>query len=277
MHVFEEFQSQDVVMKRLKKMKEGRKEREKHKDPFKKTILERIREFVGGAFDNNKQHQIRARMHWFAGSELMQSEKIAEIEKAHKISSMHKRSRNYTVELDVSSIAYETDSGYASGNYTEEYLSLLKENAELKKIVSTTGSHAPVSFIAADQQVPAAYLTDSKMNAPMSKEQQKTTTELFLSASRFAPGKAEINTFADEAKGDSKAVVEAKDFTSTKMWKASDEFLPGEKWDPTEMYFEPPSKVSAVERVGEGLIDEAAKVLGSLLTPNESRLAADGI
>lgn len=274
MHVFEEFHSQDVVLKRLKKMKEGRKEREKAKDPFRKTILERIREFVGGAFDNNKQHQIRARLHWFAGSELLQNERVAEIEKAHKISTMRK-TKSYVAEIDNTSISYETDSGYATGNYTEEYLSLMKENAQLKQMVSNTGAHAPVAFIAADQEAPISRLTDSKLNEPMTKAQLKTTTELFLSASRFAPGKAEINTFGEE-KIEEKAAVDTVPFTSTKMWKASEESNPGEKWDPSAMNFEPPSKPTHAEKVGEGLMDEAAKVLGSLLTA-ENRLAADGI
>ncbi len=61
------------------------------------------------------------------------------------------------------------------------------------------------------------------------------------------------------------------------MWKASDEFMPGEKWDPSVMDFEPPIKANSVEKVSEGLIDEAAKVLGSLLTPTKNRMAADGI
>ena len=276
MHVFEEFQSQDVVMKRLKKMKEGRKMREKTKDPFRKTILEKIREFVGSAFENNKSHQIRARMHWFAGSEMVQNDRVMELEKAHKISSMQK-SRGYGESLD-SPITYETDSGYTSGTYTEEYMSLLKENAELKNKV-TAERQMPLAYIAADQQVPIAYLTDSKMNEPMTKAQLKTTTELFLSASRFAPGKAEINTFAaEEIVAEAiaeKSSVDAEPFTSTKMWKASNEFLPGEKWDPSIINFEPNKQVS-VEKAGEGIIDEAAKVLGSLLTP-EARLAADGI
>lgn len=274
MHVLGEFHSQDVVLKRLKKMKEGRKEREKARDPFKKTILERIREFVGGAFENNKQHQIRARLHWFAGSELLQSERVAEIEKAHKLSTMRK-TKGYVAEIDNTSINYETDAGYATGNYTEEYLSLMKENAQLKQMVSTTGAHAPVAFIHADQQAPIAYLTDDKLNQPMTKAQLKTTTELFLSASRFAPGKAEINTFGEE-KVEEKASIDAVPFTSTKMWKASEESNPGEKWDPAAIDFEPPTKQIHAEKVGEGLIDEAAKVLGSLLT-SDNRLAADGI
>lgn len=243
-------------------MKDDRSTREKTKDPFRKTILEKIREFVGNAFENNKQHQIRARLHWFACSDWRRTELEQELEKMTKLTSMQKiindnRGVNYHVEnLDASSIAYETNDSYLSGNYTDEYLSLLKENAELKKKVST------------ELAIPLAYLTDEKMNRPLSKEQQKTTTELFLSASRFAPGKEEVKTFAAETVKETKL---DQAFYSTKMWAASNEFMPGEKWDSSEESFEPMNAKSA-DKNGDGIIDEAAKMLGHLLTP-----AADGV
>ena len=265
-HFIEEFHSHDVVLKRLKRMKEDHKEREKAKDPFKKTILERIREALGSAFET-RNHQIRAKLHWFATSDWRRVEIEQEMIKQHNLSSMSRiiqdnRGINYHTEsLDVGSIAY--DSG--NSNYSDEYLSLLRENAELKKQVT------------AEQPKPILY-SPGALDSIQSPSAQKITSEQFLSVSRFAPGKREATSFAaevdDSVPADSEA---AESFFQTKAWTEESE-TPTEKWDPQINFSPVPvSKHANMDKVGEGLMDEAAKMLGALLHPAEGGLAVDGI
>lgn len=71
--ILDEVNSQEVVMKRLKRLKAAheKKEKKQQADPFKKTFLEKIREFC--QFDNH-QNIIRARLRWFASSDWRKQE-----------------------------------------------------------------------------------------------------------------------------------------------------------------------------------------------------------
>lgn len=254
-HILEEFQSHDVVLKRLKRMKNEKAERDKKKDPFQKTFLERIRDVLGSTF-SDQGHQIRARLHWFATSEWRRDELTREIQKQQNLTSMQKnisdsRGVNYHVDnLDAGSISYETNNGAMSGKYTDEYLSLLKENAILK------------NKITASYEVPVLCLPMSSENID-SVEKQKTTTELFLSAARYAPGKEEVTEF-----GTSELSSTDDAFFPTKSWSAA----PGEKWQASEN-FEPVQSAKQSDKASEGIIDEAAKMLGALLSPPAENIA----
>ena len=68
-------QSDDAVIKRLQRMKENLKEKETQMriDPFKRTFLERTREYLSCGFPT-RQNSLKIKLNWFAGSEWCQRE-----------------------------------------------------------------------------------------------------------------------------------------------------------------------------------------------------------
>ena len=131
MHILDEFHNHDVVIKRLKRIKDDRNkiEQSRSKDPFKKTFMEKTRDELGAGIEGGRQHWIRAKLHWFATSEFRREEMAHEIDKNFKLSRSMQMTINdnqgidYGVDnLDPSVVQYAT-----TGEYSDEYLSLLKD------------------------------------------------------------------------------------------------------------------------------------------------------
>ncbi len=82
-----ETQASDAVIKRLSRMKEthGKKEQAMSVDPFKRTFLEKTRESLecGSSYDN-REHMLRTKLQWFAGSEWSKQEIEHVVDKALK-------------------------------------------------------------------------------------------------------------------------------------------------------------------------------------------------
>ena len=87
--VRQETPSSDAVIRRLSRMKEthGKKEQAMSVDPFRRTFLEKTRENLecGSSYDN-REHMLRTKLQWFAGSEWSKQEIEHVVDKALKTS-----------------------------------------------------------------------------------------------------------------------------------------------------------------------------------------------
>jgi hypothetical protein len=188
-------------MKRLQRMKKSVAQREKRQesDPFKKTFLEKIRELSSG---DCHQNSIRARLHWFAGSDWRREELEQAIDKKVKLGANMQTIINdghgidYAVgALDPTAPGYD----YDSLDYNEEYLQLVREADARSKTISKTSPQAgPEQLLET---------TGSEMKALESDAKVKSTTELFLSVHKYVQEKEKENP--EKTEGSAGATLDA--------------------------------------------------------------------
>lgn len=241
-HILEEFQSHDVVIDRLKRMKAERLKRESERDPFRKTILEKIRE-LWDLNISNKQHWIKAKLHWFAGSDWRRAEIEEEIDKKVKFSGSH---QTYNPSVHYQSESADIYEAAYSGEQSEEYRSLFKEQADSQE--NNLDFNVYEQVISGRQKLARAACSEQTEQSGKA-EKKKTTTELFLAVTEYVESKERklLPIFEDdkksEAKGNKSSELENNDeskvdFTPTRLWAQSDDYMPGEKWDPQLAGFE---------------------------------------
>ncbi len=313
MHILDEFHNHDVVIKRLKRIRNDRTKVEAGRaaDPFRKTFLEKSRDVLGVGIEGGRQHWIRAKMHWFATSDHRREEIHEEIQKSFKLSRNmqmtinENQGRNYAV--DTMDPTLENAEG---GGYTDEYLSLLRKSempgsrqvAEAPALVeaasvndmdfSVSGAH-PVLQIEETPTRQIGWDNNKKVNPEM----KKSTTELFLSVHNFVQEKEKqseeklseetaVATVAAIPEIESISTIETTldetDFAATKLWAQSSDYMPGEKWDPDMESFEPIPTPRVEHRVEEeepsGIICDASRMIGMLLAKADPALfAADAL
>jgi hypothetical protein len=162
----------------MKKVVEQR-EKKSQSDPFKKTFLERIRELLNAG--QSHQHLIRARLHWFAGSEWKREELIQVMDQKFKPANpKSKINEDANTEFwGGRSDQYSTMQAGASLSFDEEYLQMCREagvavnspTAEQNSSVQAPNSHELLEQDPGTQEVVARQISSKG----------KTTTELFLS------------------------------------------------------------------------------------------------
>ena len=307
MHILDEFHNHDVVIKRLKRIRNDRTKVEAGRaaDPFRKTFLEKSRDVLGVGIEGGRQHWIRAKMHWFATSDHRREEIHEEIQKSFKLSrSMQmtineNQGRNYAVEtMDPTLESAE------SGGYTDEYLSLLR-----KSEMPSTGSVAVAAAVndmdfSVSGPHPVLKIEEAptrqigwENNKKVNPEMKKSTTELFLSVHNFVQEKEKqseeklsedtaVATVAGIPEIESISTIETtldeSDFAATKLWAQSSDYMPGEKWDPNMESFEPIPAPHVDHRVEEeessGIMCDASRMIGMLLAKADPALfAADAL
>lgn len=308
MHILDEFHNHDVVIKRLKRIRNERTKVDEVRaaDPFRKTFLEKSRDVLGVGIEGGRQHWIRAKMHWFATSDHRREEIHEEIQKSFKLS------RNQTVEIQRPPYAVDTmdpafEFAETSGSYSAEYMSLLKkqdlavinepvvacepacETADNDMDFSVSGPH-PVLQIEETQIRKIGLENNSKVNPDL----KKSTSELFLSVHNFVQEKEK---FSEEKAGITATIevseirlpeiesistietsMDESDFAATKLWAQSSDYLPGEKWDPDMQSFEPIPAPRVEEEHEASFMGDASRMIGMLLAKADPALfAADAL
>lgn len=275
MHVIDEIKSHDSSLKRLKQMREERQRRSDGRDPFRKTFLEKIREVLSCGMDG-RQHWIRARLRWWSGEDWRKNEIQQEIDKQVKLSSMQtiindNRGVDYTVEiLDPSSL------GYDAVHNTDEYLNLLRESGQ-----DISSNFNNLDFSVGDAEallLPGESSQDGqakRLSANNIKgSHKKSTTELFLSVQNFVLEKEKSKQTAEQEQANEMNIASdsgKENFAATKLWEQSEEYLPGEKWDPSELSFEPMSVPKLEDTPREAVsISESDEIFGLLVAQNQS-------
>lgn len=272
-----------VVIKRLKRITEERKKLDLKRagDPFKKTFLEKVRDVLGLGVDGSRQHWIKAKLHWFAGSEFRRDEITQEIDKSFKISramqmiNKDNQGVNYAVETYDPMASFDE-----SGQMTDEYLSLLRNKEAMQQQsndmdFSISGPQKVIALESSSGTGSARRITcdDSKKVNP---EFKKSTTELFLSVHNYMQDKEKNEKVCQEIEK-----PKAKEgFAATKLWAQSNDYMPGEQWDPEVQSFEPipDMKVDDSTKAKEGIIDDASRMIGMLLAKADpSMLAVDAV
>lgn len=292
MHILDEFHNHDVVIKRLKRIKEDRTKVEQTRlnDPFKKTFMEKTRDELGVGIEGGRQHWIRAKLHWFATSDLRREEITEEINKSFKLSRNMAMTTNDMQGIDYAVEVLDPSYKYTkTGEYSDEYLSLLKDketrdrmklSGEYQKIeyqrieqhnndldFSVSGSH-PVIRIEETQEASEIKRIGMDNRSKVNPEMKKSTTELFLSVHNYVQEK---NSGEIE-----KPAAAAADFAATKLWAQSEEYMPGEKWDPQESFAAiPEPRLENPKRDEQaGFMDDASRMIGMLLAKADPAMFA---
>lgn len=267
MHVIDELQSHDSVIRRLKHMREERQRKHDGRDPFRKTFLEKIRDVLSGGMDG-RQHWLRSRLHWWAGEDWRKTEIQQEIDKQVKLSNKQ------TILNDDRGVAYGVEIldacalGYDAVHSTDEYLNLLRESVQ---DISSDFNNMDFSI----NESEAINLTDGTTPVPELKRlsateikdsHKKSTTELFLSVHNYVLEKEEAKQTTElELEKKMKQETTSEKFAGTKLWEQSEDYLPGEKWDPSELSFEPLSTPRIDDSQIEPLCKSASEELFSLI------------
>jgi hypothetical protein len=234
--MLQEFQIHNAVIGRLRRMKQelAKRTEQKEANPFRKTFLEKARESAGGAM-SIRQESIKAKVHWFAISELSREDLAMELDKAFKIPQMQ------TILNDNRGIDYAVDTvqatslGFNGIDFDTEYQQMMRE-ASAKGVqtndldFSVSGSHPKL-------------ITGSAEWKLLECSETKRTTE--------------------------------GAFTPTKMWQQSEDYLPGEKWDPSLKFEKLPHTM--VESHESGFVGEASRVLSAMLAPEAVFFAPEAV
>jgi len=234
--MIQEIHSHDAVIGRLKRMKKVLAKRTEQKEayPFKKDFLEKARESTGVG-TSVRQESIKAKVHWFAISELSRADLAMELDKAFKIPHMQ------TILNDSRGIDYAIDTvqatslGFNGIDFDTEYQQMMREalaDGEQNNNLdfSVSGSHPKVIRGSAQWKL-------------LESSETKRTTE--------------------------------GTFTSTKIWRQSDDYLPGEKWDQLQKFEKlPDTKIDSDEI---GFMGEASRVLSALLAPDPVFYAPEAV
>ena len=277
MSILDQYNEDKVVIKRLKRITEERKKLEVKRttDPFRKTFLEKIRDVVGLGVNGGRQHWIRAKLRWFAGSEFWRDEVTQEIDKSFKISrSMHmltseQQGVNYAVDTLDPTLRFDD-----SGRCTDEYLSLLREQQQQQPAndMDFSTSEGQVIAISASQNESTKRIS-SDDGRKINPEFKKSTTELFLSVHNYMQDKEKTQETEKLCTEIEKPRLE--NFAATNLWVQSEEYLPGEQWDGAHSFDAlPDKKVDESTRAGEKIMDDASRMIGMLLAKADPAMIA---
>lgn len=270
MHVIDEITSHKAVMKRLKAMHENLARKEKQeRDPFQKTFLEKVREFLGFG-PETRQHWIRAKLHWYGQSDWRRNELESVLEKHRNLGSMQtiiNDSRGYDYSVDTLDVLRLESDKY---KMTDEYMSLLR-HADNKDAVNdmdfSVGSEKDEDTALLSTEIHesrAISCDDNKCNA--GKPMKKTTTELFLSVQNFV---------LEKEKGAAQTGADAQSFAGTNLWAQSDDYLPGEKWEPDNNFAPLPESALKFD-VSTESHEEDVVAIGQLLAQHNPSLFVAG-
>lgn len=246
-----------AVIKRLKRMKQDMLEKDRNRNPFKKTFLERVRELLDLARGGSRQNWIRAKLRWFEGPEWRRDELLQELNKQVGPS----LEKDYRTRESNQPDWVETAQNY-SGLLGAEQMEKKKNDMDFSISLDFSVEKSPNP-------------NEKTLSTEGSQASTKTTSELFLSMHNYLQEKEKASMLEEIEEGKQTGeLITEETFAGTKLWAKSTNDLNSEKWDPQIESFQPIPISQTLENKKESR--EIAKSMETILGQHNPQIFSAG-